>query len=42
VGDLGTIRHFGRALGADNEVVYREWLGIDPAEMARLRDAHII
>lgn len=42
VGDLGAIRHFGRALGADNEAIYREWLGADPSELARLRRAGII
>lgn len=42
VGDLGAIRHLGRALGADNEAIYREWLGLDPSELARLRSAGII
>jgi len=39
---LGTIRHLGRDLGADNESVYAEWLGIDPAELASLRAAGVV
>ena len=42
VGDLGAIRHLGRALGADNEAIYREWLGVDPSELARLRTVGVI
>jgi crotonobetainyl-CoA:carnitine CoA-transferase CaiB-like acyl-CoA transferase len=34
---LGTLRHLGRDRGADNDAVYAEWLGIDPAELANLR-----
>ena len=37
IGGLGSIRHLGRGLGADNDAVYRDWLGVDAAELARLR-----
>jgi crotonobetainyl-CoA:carnitine CoA-transferase CaiB-like acyl-CoA transferase len=33
----GQIRHLGRGIGADNDEVYREILGLEPAEIARLR-----
>jgi len=33
--DPGRIDHLGGALGADNDAVYREWLGCDAAELAR-------
>jgi crotonobetainyl-CoA:carnitine CoA-transferase CaiB-like acyl-CoA transferase len=39
---LGTIRHLGRELGADNDCVYGDWLGIDAEKRTRLRDAGII
>jgi crotonobetainyl-CoA:carnitine CoA-transferase CaiB-like acyl-CoA transferase len=39
---LGTIRHLGRDVGADNEAVYADWLGIDPAELARLRATGVV
>lgn len=42
VGGLGTIRHLGRELGADNEAVYRDWLGKNPSELAELRTAGVI
>jgi crotonobetainyl-CoA:carnitine CoA-transferase CaiB-like acyl-CoA transferase len=42
IGELGTIRHLGRALGADNAAIYGEWLGIDPSEIARMRTDGII
>lgn len=38
----GRIRHLGRDLGADNAAVYRDWLGIDEAEIGRLRAAGIL
>jgi crotonobetainyl-CoA:carnitine CoA-transferase CaiB-like acyl-CoA transferase len=43
IGDLGAMHHLGRALvGADNDAIYREWLGIEPTELANLRSAGII
>jgi crotonobetainyl-CoA:carnitine CoA-transferase CaiB-like acyl-CoA transferase len=42
IAGLGTIRHLGRALGADNDAVYRDWLGIDEAELAHLRADGIV
>ena len=33
----GRIEHLGRALGADNEAVYRDLLGIDEHRLAELR-----
>jgi formyl-CoA transferase len=38
----GTIWRTGPALGADNDLVYREYLGIAPDRYTRLRDNHII
>ena len=35
--DPGRIDHLGGALGADNELVYRDWLGCDAGELARWR-----
>jgi crotonobetainyl-CoA:carnitine CoA-transferase CaiB-like acyl-CoA transferase len=42
LGGLGTIRHLGRALGADNRTVYVDWLGIDDADLDRLRAAGVV
>jgi crotonobetainyl-CoA:carnitine CoA-transferase CaiB-like acyl-CoA transferase len=39
---LGTIRHLGRALGADNHAVYVDWLGLDDVELERLRAAGVV
>jgi crotonobetainyl-CoA:carnitine CoA-transferase CaiB-like acyl-CoA transferase len=39
---IGTIRHLGRELGADNRAVYVEWLGIDGSELERLRAAGVV
>ena len=33
----GTVRHLGRALGADNDAVYSGLLGVDPHRLAALR-----
>jgi formyl-CoA transferase len=33
----GRIRWLGRSLGADNDAVYRDWLGLDEDELAHLR-----
>jgi crotonobetainyl-CoA:carnitine CoA-transferase CaiB-like acyl-CoA transferase len=41
-GGPGTIRHLGRERGADNRDVYVEWLGLDEAELERLRAAGIV
>ncbi len=38
----GRIEHLGRSLGADNDAVYRDLLGLEPARLAALRDAGII
>ncbi|MFI5507260.1 CaiB/BaiF CoA transferase family protein [Mycobacterium sp. NPDC051804] len=38
----GRLDHLGRALGADNEVVYRDLLGLDDARLADLRAAGTI
>jgi formyl-CoA transferase len=35
--DPGSVWRTGPALGADNELVYREWLGLDADEVDRLR-----
>ncbi|HZR84984.1 MAG TPA: CoA transferase [Candidatus Binatia bacterium] len=40
--DAGRIRWLGRPLGADNDAVYRGWLGVAPDELARLRAAGIV
>jgi len=42
VAGLGAIRHLGRELGADNAAVYVDWLGVDAAELDRLRAAGIV
>jgi formyl-CoA transferase len=36
------VRHLGRAVRADTSVVFREWLGLDPAELGRLAAAGVI
>ena len=38
----GQIRHLGQRLGADTDAVLRERLGLDEAELARLREAGAI
>ena len=38
----GAINAPGPALGAHSAEVYREWLGLDDAELAGLRDRHVI
>jgi len=38
----GRVEHLGRALGADNEAVYRDLLGIDDERLADLRSAGTI
>jgi succinyl-CoA--D-citramalate CoA-transferase len=38
----GRIRHAGRALGADNERVYEELLGLSSDDLARLRERGVI
>jgi crotonobetainyl-CoA:carnitine CoA-transferase CaiB-like acyl-CoA transferase len=38
----GSIEHLGRALGADNDLVFGELLGVDAARLTELRDAGII
>lgn len=42
VAGLGTIRHLGRDLGADNRAIWVDWLGLDDAELARLRAAGVV
>jgi len=38
----GRVEHLGRALGADNDAVYGDLLGIDPERIAALRAAAVI
>jgi crotonobetainyl-CoA:carnitine CoA-transferase CaiB-like acyl-CoA transferase len=38
----GTIRHAGRALGADSEEVYRELLGLSTADLEELRRKKVV
>mgnify|MGYP000054455530 CR=1 FL=1 len=38
----GRIDHLGGALGADDEAVYREWLGCDAGQLARWRNDGVI
>lgn len=40
--DPGRIDHLGGALGADNDAVYRDWLGCDVGQLAAWRDAGVI
>lgn len=42
VAGMGAIRHFGRDLGADNEAVFVDWLGMDASELDRLRAAGVV
>jgi len=39
---VGEIRHLGRDLGADNDRIYGDWLGLAAAERARLRADGVI
>jgi crotonobetainyl-CoA:carnitine CoA-transferase CaiB-like acyl-CoA transferase len=36
------IRHTGRALGADNDEVYQEWLGLAASDVAALRERGVV
>ena len=38
----GEIRFAGRRLGQDNDTVYAERLGLDPARIAQLRDQGVL
>ncbi len=38
----GSIEHLGRALGADNDAVFRELLGVEPQRLAALRQAGVV
>lgn len=38
----GAIRHLGRALGADNDTVLGDWLGLSPEELSALRTRGIV
>ncbi|HVC69328.1 MAG TPA: CoA transferase [Acidimicrobiales bacterium] len=38
----GRIEHLGRALGADNDAVFGELLGVEPDRLAALREAGVI
>jgi formyl-CoA transferase len=38
----GRVRWINRPLGADNDAVYREWLGLSPDEITKLRQAAAI
>jgi crotonobetainyl-CoA:carnitine CoA-transferase CaiB-like acyl-CoA transferase len=38
----GAVEHLGRSLGADNDAVYRDLLGIDDDRLAALREAEVI
>ena len=38
----GTIEHLGAALGAHNEQIYRDWLGLNDDDLAALRKEQVI
>jgi crotonobetainyl-CoA:carnitine CoA-transferase CaiB-like acyl-CoA transferase len=38
----GTVRHAGPALGSDNDIVYRDLLGLDSSEIEQLQQAGVI
>lgn len=38
----GVVRHLGRSVGADNNEVYADYLGISEGELSDLRDRHVI
>lgn len=38
----GRTTHAGRDLGADTDVVLRDWLAVEPARLAALREANVI
>jgi crotonobetainyl-CoA:carnitine CoA-transferase CaiB-like acyl-CoA transferase len=38
----GAVRHTGRPLGADNQQVYGDVLGLDPARLEELRKKGVI
>lgn len=40
--DGGRIRHLGRSLGADNDAVYRDWLGLEEGQLTALKREGII
>jgi len=40
--DPGRIEHLGGALGADNDTVFREWLGCDAEQLAAWKSAGVI
>ncbi len=42
VGDPGEVWRTGPKLGQDNDLVYRDWLGIDDDEMARLAEGGVV
>ncbi len=42
VGDAGTVWRTGPQLGEDNDLVYGEWLGLDPDERTRLHRAGVV